>query len=296
MKKIFTKEVVIAIVTITVLIIFYVGLNYLKGINVFKPTNHYYVTMPNVAELQKSSPVYVDGFKVGLVSKIMYDYSTPDTEHILIELNLDKKMKIQTGSYAELKSSMTAGAYIDLILNKYVSAYYNVGDTLKGERYLGLMDKLSEETLPQVEAILPRLDSILMGIQNIVNHPALSRSLTNIETITADLQRSSNQLNQMLSKDIPIIMADLKSTSSNFNDISKNIKSIDFDGTVNTIESAVQNLDKLTQQVNSADNSLGLLLNDASLYNNLDSTARNAADLLKDIKENPKNYVHFSVF
>jgi ABC-type transport system involved in resistance to organic solvents, periplasmic component len=303
MKKVFSKEVIIGLISVVSLLILYVGLNYLKGINLFKPSNHYYVLMPNVTDLQNSSPIYVDGFKVGVVSAIRYDFSSPKTDHILVEMSLDKKMRLQTGSYVELKSSLTAGAYLDLVLNKYVSSYCHIGDTLAGIKNPGLMDKLADEMLPQVENILPRLDSILMGIQHIVTHPALNQSLTHIDALTADLRKSSAQLNSLLSNDVPVIMADLKAVSSNFNEVSENIRQIDFDKTVSTVEttvqsinSAVESLEEITRQANSSDNSLGLLLNDTSLYNYLDSTARNAAELLKDLKENPKKYVHFSVF
>jgi phospholipid/cholesterol/gamma-HCH transport system substrate-binding protein len=293
--KIFSKEAIIGLVTLVSLFILYFGINYLKGINLFKPTNHYYVLMPNVSDLQTSSPVYVEGFKVGIVNKIEFGFDNSTTT-IVVLISLDEKMKIPTGSYFELKSGLTSGAYLNLVVNKYVNAHYQIGDTIKGSTEFGLMDRVSSQLLPQVENILPRLDSILAGIQILVNHPALSQSFEHIEATTASLQKSSIQLNSLLSKDIPVITGNLKEISSNFVEISSDLKKIDLNTTLLKVEQAIENIDRMSQQMNNSNNSLGLLLNDRSLYDHLDATAKNAADLLKDIKERPKNYVRFSLF
>jgi len=296
MKKVFSKEVIIGLVTLISLFILYSGINYLRGINILKPTNHYYVLMPNVTELQPSSPIYIDGFKVGIVNAIDFEFNNYTPERLVVQISLDKNVKIQAGSYVELKSGLTTGAYLNLVLNKYVSSFCQIGDTIEGVSNPGLMDKMSEDILPQVENILPRLDSILIGIQTIVNHPSLSQSLVNIEATTASLQRSSNQLNALLAKDIPVIVENLKLVSSDFTSVSSELKGLDINETLSSVDKAIKNIDQMTMQLNNTDNSLGLLLNDQSLYNNLDSTAKNAADLLKDIKEQPKRYVRFSIF
>ena len=294
MKKLFTKEVRIGIITAISLGVLYAGLNYLKGIHVFKPANHYYVSMPDVSELQLSSPVYVDGFKVGIVNNIHFNYY--QHENVVVEIGLDKNMRIPVGSYAELKTSLTSGAFLSLKLNTYVSNYIAVGDTITGKSELGIMDQLSTELMPQIINILPRLDSILLGIQLLVNHPALSQSFNHIEATTAGLQKSSAQLNVLLSKEVPVILSNLDKVASDFTIVSTNLKEVDFQETVATLEQAIKNIDRMTQQLNDSNNSLGLLLNDRALYEHLDSAARNASDLLLDLKQNPKRYVNVSVF
>jgi phospholipid/cholesterol/gamma-HCH transport system substrate-binding protein len=294
MKKYFTKEISIGIITIVSLALLYFGLNYLKGMNIFKPSNHYYVRLPNVNELQNSSPVYVNGFRVGIVNEINYNYQS--NEKIIVQISLDKKMKVENGSYVELKSGLTSGAYLDLVLNKYVSSYCQVGDTIDGVTSVGLMDKISSEILPDIEKILPRLDSILMGVQRLVNHPALSQSLEQISATTAHLEKSTLQLNQLLSKDIPPILSNLTQTTSNFVAVSDRFKQLDLNSTLGKLDTAILDINQLTKQLNSTNNSMGLLLNDNSLYKYLDSTAINASRLLLDFKQNPKRYVHFSLF
>ena len=294
MKKYFTKEVIIAFVTLVSLGLLYFGLNYLKGTNIFKPTNIYYVRMPDVSDLQKSCPVYVSGFKVGIVSDISYDYGTQ--KNIIVQISLDKKMKVETDSHVEIKSGLTSGAYLDMILNKYVSTYYQVGDTIDGVSEKGIMDKVSTDLLPQIEAILPRLDSILIGIQYLVNSPALSQSLNQIAATTANLESSTRQLNAIMANDISPVMTNLKQVSSDFTVLSSQFKQMDLNATMLSVNKTLQNLEQMSTQLNSKDNSLGLLLNDRSIYDHLDSTLVNASNLLFDLKLNPKRYVHFSVF
>jgi len=295
-KLLFTKEVRIAVITLIGMCVLYAGLNYLKGINVFKAANHYYVSMSDVSGLQVSSPVYVDGFKVGIVRSIQFNFNDPGI--VLVQISLDKNMKVPVGSYAELKSGLTSGAYINLKLNTYVSTYLAVGGTISGKAELGLMDQLSSELVPQIANLLPRLDSILLGIQILINHPTstLNQSLNHIETATADLQQSSKQLNTLLAKDVPVILSNLNKITSDFSIVSDNLKEVDIQGTTATLDQTVKNIDRITQQLNDSTNSLGLLLNDRALYEHLDSTARNASDLLLDLRQNPKRYVHFSLF
>jgi phospholipid/cholesterol/gamma-HCH transport system substrate-binding protein len=294
MKKYFSKEILIAIITIFSLGLLFFGLNYLKGANIFKPANLYYVRMPNVSDLQNSSPVYVEGFKVGIVSSIDYDYTNRGS--IIVQISLDKKMKIETGSHFEIKSGLTSGGYLNLILNKYVSDFYQVGDTIDGVSEKGIMDKVTQNMLPQVEAILPRLDSILQGIQYIINHPALTQSLEHISATTANLQKTSTQLNLLLSQDVQPTLANLKQVSSDFTTVSAQFKQMDLNTTLRRIDNTAASLDKMAAQFNRKDNSLGLLLNDRVMYDHLDTVFVNASNLLIDMKLNPRRYLQFSVF
>ena len=127
-------------------------------------------------------------------------------------------------------------------------------------------------------------------------HPALAQSLNHIEKTTSNLEVSTRQLNQMLSKDVPGIVNNLKTMTDNFSEVSANLKELDLATTVNSINATLANLKLTTDKLNSTDNSIGLLLNDKGLYDNLNSTMDNASKLLLDLRENPKRYVHFSVF
>ncbi|MEG1543645.1 MAG: MlaD family protein [Tannerellaceae bacterium] len=294
MKNLFTKEAKIGLVTIVSLALLYFGINYLKGINLFQPANHYYVAFNNVKDVTISSPVFVEGFKVGLVRSINYDYDAIDK--ITVEISLEKEMKINKGSYITIVKSLLSGAELHIRLNKYVDDYMITGDTIEGRMGEDMMEAVQDKILPGVESILPRIDSLLCSLQAIVSHPSLAQSLTHIERTTSNLEASTRQLNRLLIKDVPGIVSDLQIITTNFADISTGLKTLDLATTVNTMNATLSNLKMTTEKLNSTDNSMGLLLNDKTLYNNLNSTADNASKLLFDLKQNPKRYVHFSVF
>ncbi len=293
MKK-FSKEVKIGITTILSLVLLYIGINYLKGINLFKPANYYYVSCNNVKDITISSPVFVEGFKIGLVRSIEYDYSSVDK--ITLEISLDKGMKINKGSYISIESTLLSGAELHLKLNKYVSEYYKPGDVLEGRLKGGMLTSVEDQILPQVVDIMPKIDSILTGLQVLINNPSLSQSLTNLEGTTKQLELSSKQLNTLLSRDVPDIASNLKTTSSNLSTFSENLNKLDLDQSINSLNATLGNINTMTLKLNSKDNSLGLLLNDTLLYRNLVFTLDNASGLLLDLKQHPKRYVNFSLF
>ncbi|MCI6522684.1 MAG: MlaD family protein [Parabacteroides sp.] len=294
MKTVFTKEAKIGLVSIVCLALLYIGINYLKGVNLFKPVNHYYVAFSNVKGVTVSSPVFVEGFKVGLVREITYDYDT--TGKISVLVSLEDKMRINKGSYITVVNSFLGGAELHIHLNTFVDDYFHSGDTIEGRMEADMMTSVQENLLPGIEQMMPKLDSILGGLQTLVNHPALTQSLTHIEQTTASLEHSSRRLDQMLAKDVPVIMENIKGITANFELVSGQLKDLDLVETMQTVNATLANLKLTTDKLNSADNSLGLLLNDRQLYDNLNGTMENASLLLLDLREHPKRYVHFSLF
>ena len=294
MKRRFTKEAQIGLVTIISLVLLYIGFNYLKGVNIFKPSNYFYVAFDNVKDITISTPVYVDGFKVGLVRSLQYDYNSKDK--ILVEISLEEKMKINKGSYVEAVKTLLSGAELHLRLNKYVDDYYKSGATLEGRLGPDMLNSLEANVMPKLAEILPRIDSLLVSLNTLVNHPSINQSLLNIEQTTAGLQASAGKLNRLLDQDVPVILTDLRNTTSNISSISTRIDQIDLGQSFALLDATLKNLKITTEQLNSTDNSLGLLLNDRELYYNLNKTAESASDFLIDLKKNPKKYVHFSLF
>jgi len=294
MKGLFTKEAKIGIVTIVSLVLLYIGINYLKGINLFKPVNHYYVACTNVKGVTISTPVFVEGFKVGLVREIKYDYQT--TNKITIEISLDDDMRINKGSYVTLVNTFLSGGEMHIHLNKYTSQYIKPGDVLEGRSAEDMMSSVSDNILPQVEQLLPKIDSILTGLQSLVSNQAIGQSLNNLQATTSNLASTSRQLNLMMGHDVPVILGNLKTISGNMSEVSTNLTKLDFANTLNKVNRTLDNIQQMTERLNSKDNSLGLLLNDRALYDNLNVTTQNASNLLLDLKEHPKRYIHISVF
>ena len=297
MKIKFTKEMMIGVVSIIGLTFLYIGVNYLKGINLFRPINHYYVTCSNVSEVTVSTPVYVGGFKVGLVRDLIYDYR--DNGNITIEINLEKSMRINKGSYVTIERTFLSGAQLHIHLNNYVSDFLSPGATIEGRMTDDLMGAVQAKLLPQMIDLLPKLDSILNGLNVLVNNPALSYTLDYLNQTTANLEVSSRKLNLLLGgleSDVPVITSNLITTTNNFVGLSDELNKLNLTQSVQSLNATLDQLQLTTTKLNSKDNSLGLLMNDTLLYNNLNHTVKSASDLLIDLKMNPKRYVRFSLF
>lgn len=291
--KFFTKEVKIGLTGIAAVALLVYGINFLKGINLFKSNSSYYVEFENISGLVPSSPVYANGFNVGIVRNIAYNYQKPG--HITVEVDLNPQMQIPEGSYAELESEMLGTIKMNLMLNPTTNRMLQPGDTLSGRANNGLMGEAAG-LIPKFEALLPKLDSIMGSLNTLLADPALTNTLHNAESITANLKVTTGELNKLLKNDLPVITGNLNTISTNVAAITNNLKEVDYATTIARINGVLDNVKLFTDKLNRTDNSLGLLLNDRSLYDHLDQTAGNAASLLEDLKEHPKRYVHFSIF
>ena len=291
--KYITKEVRIGIAGIIALCVLVYGINYLKGINMFKPSSYFYVKFKNVNGLAKSSPVFADGVRVGIVRDIYYDYN--QAENVVVEVELDTELRIPKGSSAELTSELMGGVRMDILLANNPREKYAIGDTIPGKLNNGMMESVAA-LMPQIEQMLPKLDSIMTSLNTILGDQSIPATLHSVEKMSANLEVTSGQLKVLMGRDIPQLTGKLNTLGDNFISISDNLKKIDYANTFNEIEQTLANVKIVTEKLNSKDNTVGLLLNDPQLYNNLNATTANAASLLEDLKEHPKRYVHFSLF
>lgn len=291
--KYITKEVKIGAAAIAALCILVYGINYLKGIDLFEPTSYYYVKFQNVNGLTKSSPVFADGFRVGIVRDLHYDYGHP--ENVLVEIEVEPDLRIPKGSSAELVSDMLGGIKMSLLLANNLRERYEVGDTIPGGLSNDLMGKAAS-MLPQVEQMLPKLDSILSSLNALLASPAIPATLSNMQQMTAHLAASTQRIEALMDKDVPQLAGKLNAIGDNFAIISDNLKQVDYAAAMQRVDSTLASVKMITDKLGQAGSTVGLLLNDPSLYNNLDATAANAASLLEDLRLHPKRYVHFSLF
>ena len=282
------KEVKIGIIGIIAITMLILGTNYLKGVSMFKPSSYYYVEYTDINGLATSSPVYASGYKVGLVRDIQYNHANPG--HVVVAVELDRGMRIPKESIGELVTDMLGTVKMNLKLNLGNKEYAQPGDTLPGIVNNGLMG-VAEGIMPQVEKLMPKMDSILHSLNLLLANPAIHATLQNTERLTSNLEITTRQLNKMMQNEIPQI-----TSTDNFATISENLKTIDYATTFSKIDSTLYNVQLLTNKLNRKDNTVGLLLNDPTLYNNLSTTTANAASLLEDLQAHPKRYVHFSIF
>ena len=257
--KYITKEVRIGIAGIIALCILVYGINYLKGINMFKPSSYFYVKFQNVNGLAKSSPVFADGVRVGIVRDIYYDYN--QAENVIVEVELDTELRIPKGSSAELVSELMGGVRMNILLANNPREKYAVGDTIPGKLNNGMMESVAA-LMPQIEQMLPKLDSIMISLNNILNNQSIPATLHSVEKTAANLEVASGQLKVLMGRDIPQLTGKLNTIGDNFITISGNLKEIDYAATFKEIEQTLANVKMVTEKLNSKDNTVGLLLNE----------------------------------
>lgn len=295
MSKI-TKEVKIGIAFIVALFLVYFGINFLKGINIFTPANSYVVVFDNVAGMLHADPITVNGMKIGQVHGMELDPT--GANRVYVNVQMEKGVKIPKGSKLSLDAAMLGGTTLLLERNANATEFYTPGDTLIGDRKSGMMDVVAN-VMPKVEGLIPKLDSIMTGINKLVNDSSLTASLKNVNTITGEFAKSSREINKLLvslNKDLPTITENLASTTSNFEELSQQAKGIDLVATFSKVDSTMANVQHLSSKLTSKDSSIGLLLNDRQLYDSLNVTLGNASMLMKDVKENPSKYINVKVF
>ena len=294
--KFFTKEVKIALTAIVGIVVLFYGLQFLKGLNVFSTDITYYVAFDDVSGLSPSSPVYANGYRVGVVKSLNYDYNPQGK--IVAELDLNKNMRVPRGSHAELASDLLGNIKINLVLSEDPINMIGHGDTIPGEMEMGMMTKVSK-MLPAIEHMMPKLDSIITSLNTLLADPALRNTLHNVEGMTGNLNATSAELKSLsasLNREVPGMMNKANGVLDNTQQLTGNLAAIDVEGMVAKVNQTLANVEQMTQKLNSNEGTLGMLMRDATLYNNLSSTAASADSLLIDFKAHPKRYVHFSVF
>lgn len=300
MKQIFRKEVMIGLLVIVALVLLYFGINFLKGVNIFKAANYYYASYNNVEGLAVSAPVTLNGYKIGLVRSINYDYDRPG--NVVVEMSVDKSLRLPKGSTASLGSDLLGTASIALKLGNPAEGMYAVGDTIPGKLNAGMMAALSENLLPAVNAIIPKVDTLLTSLNTLVADPALATSLKRLDGITAELNATLRSLNVATSQLGPVV-TNVKNITSNVDTITGDLtvmtgrlREAPIDSIADNIQATLANLNELTAQLNNRDSSVGKLLNDPALYDNLNATVASLDSLFVDIKRNPKRYISIKVF
>ncbi len=276
--------------------ILYYGISFLKGINLFRPSNSYMVVFDDVAGLTQATPVTLNGYPIGLVSSMELD--TKNGNRIITYLDMNKGVQLPKGSKMILDVSMLGSATIIVEESDNKTEFISPSDTIIGIRNKGMLDAAGG-MIPQIQNLMPKIDSILTGINVLVNNPALSQSLSDVNQITGDLAKTTKQLNVMmaaLNKDVPKITGNLSQASTDFATMSKQFNQIDLASTYKSVDATVKSLENLSAKMNSKEGSIGLLLNDRQLYDSIVNTMSNASLLLKDVKENPSRYINVKVF
>lgn len=308
------NEVKIALVAVVGLVVLFFGMQFLKGLDLFSSESPYVMKFSNISGLSASSPIYADGYRVGTVNAINYDYGKRGD--ISVDVSINKEMRIPRGTSAEIVSDMLGNVQVNLLLGDDVSNMLSPGDVIDGRINNGALGDM-QDMIPAVQRMLPKLDSIMASINTLLADPAVASSLHNVDEITANLKTSTRELNVLLAsvnKEFPVMahkadaMLDnangaisnangaLMNASRMMTTVGDKVEAIDIEGTMAKVDNTLANVQSLTDKIDRGEGTLGLMINDPSLYHNLNTTVRSADSLLVNLREHPKRYVHFSIF
>lgn len=298
MKKKFGKEFAIGLSVIIALVILFFGIDYLKGINLFRPANFYEVYYDNVAGLEVSAPVTVNGFKVGQVREVSIDYANPGKVKVVLALN--KNLKLREGTVAAIGSTLLSGAYIVLTPSQQ-GKILDIGSQLVPKESQDLMASLTDEMLPKVTGILPKVDSLLYNVNLLVSDPALAASIQRFDGITSNVYSATKGFDVTMgtiNRQLPFILNNagkasvgLDTIAVNLAYLSRDLRALPLQPTMENVERITANLDEFSRQLNNRNSTLGRLTNDPELYNQLQRVSADIDSLIIDIKKNPKRYI-----
>lgn len=288
-KTFFTKEVKIGLSFVVALAFLIWGINFLKGVNLFTPSNHYYLKYERVDGLVVSNGVFIKGYKVGQVRAIKYDFSQKESFIVDILMNQDIKLPKNTIAYL-FDESMLGGKGINLIFSEE-SEFHTSGDTLITDIEKGLMASLAD-IVPAIQSTINHADSLVVAANNLMNSNEIKNSLNNFESITTELHKTSRNLNKIIDNQFPPIINNVNSICSDLKSVTGQLSEIQYKDIIESLDSTIVNLEGFTNRLNSPDGTIGLLLNDKALYKDIDATVNTVNKLLIDFKDNPRHYLY----
>lgn len=307
-----TKVGALTAVAITLLVL---GFNFLKGKTLFSKSRTLYAKYDNVQGLDNSNPVMINGMQVGTVYSITSD---ENMKSIVVNMNITKNVNIPKNSIALIKPSLLGTTTVDIKLGDSPN-YLAKEDTIATVASPGVFNEAMQKIDPilyQVTRAVSSIDSVLANINHVIDPEAknnIQSTLAHLNQISANLIQSSASLNDLLNTQTGALAKTLNNlntftenlnknneklnnTISNIEKTSKNLSELDLQKTLNTLNSAVNDVKSVVNKINTNTGTLGLLMNDQRLYNNLAATGNKLNLLIDDIRTNPKRYISFSVF
>jgi phospholipid/cholesterol/gamma-HCH transport system substrate-binding protein len=306
----FSNEAKVGILVTVALAALLWGLNYLKGKDVFTSRNTYYAVYDNVDGLVKSNPVFMNGFRIGIVNAI--DFMPDKSGKLLVTLKIDRHVFVSKDAIAKIFNSDLIGTKAMRIDLGASLTPANDDDTLFSELESGLAQQLGKQVGPikdKTEHLIVSLDSVVQ-MMHVMFDPAtqnnlksgighLNNSLASIDHMVSD----DNGKLQLMISNINSITGNLKSNQQQINNILNNISKVsdslaaaNFAETIRKADEVLGQSQEMLTKINQGKGSLGKMVNDQQLYDNLTATSHDLDELMKDLKANPKRYVHFSVF
>lgn len=282
------------------------GFNYLKGTNLFEPPSRtFYTEYDNVQGLSKTSEVTINGLVVGQVTKISFSTDPLKKGNLLVQFNVSGDFEFSKKSIAKIYSASLMGGKSLAIIPNFDGPLAVSGDYLNGEIESDILSSFSDKINPlqsKIENVIVSADSLLVGLNEIMDKRArreIRMSITEINTTIDNIKNMSIALNNIIesnSQKLNKTMSNVEKASNNFAKVSDSLNTLELNKTMKKLQQTVDNFNSVVHKMGEGDGSVAMLLNDKQLYENLKNASKEMEELLKDVKENPKRFVHFSIF
>jgi phospholipid/cholesterol/gamma-HCH transport system substrate-binding protein len=297
------REIKVGVLAAVCLFLLFFGLNFLKGVNVFSPTNSYHGVFDNLHNLEEQAAVYICGHKVGQVDAIRYDFTRDSA--FTVDISINKDIALPQGTRMALVSDgLLGGMAIELQFPTVSDQQPAINDqqpiahgAILPTTYVpGLVESLQGELLAHIDLAVQGADSLIESLRMQVEGGHIKEALANVDRISGDLSVVSADLKKVMSDRMPSIINNADTAVANLNTVIADIKEADLKSTVARVDTAVENINALLADVRSQEGTVGQLLYNKSLYNHIDATVVSADSLITDLKAHPERYVHLSFF
>jgi len=289
MKK--GKELLLGGIFILAIILLYGGISFLKGHSIFSSNNTYYVCYHDVTGLSKSSPIYVNGVRIGIVKDINCDYNHP--ENIVVCVGINKKLRIPKKSNALLDTELLGTVNVILDLAPDEGDYYAPGDTLAGFTDTGIRSQLAQ-MMPQFAQLVPKVDSILTNVNLVMQDPSIPQAIHNAETLTSEARDVLSELSSTMHR-VSTLVGTYQGVGEKLDTLTERLNTLSdnqrVEALLSNLETTVKNIQDLSNKLTTGDGTAHKIITDPTLYDHLNNVCTEASALIEDIKKNPSRYI-----
>lgn len=298
-----SRELKTSIIVLGGILLFILGFTYLKSSSLFENGRTYYALYSNVSGLTVGTPVTINGFQVGKVKEIRFH---DNVGTLLVTLTVDSNFKFSSSSKAEIyDTGIIGGKSIRIVPDFSSTEMSKSGDTLTAAVQVGLTELVTQKLTPlqeKIELVMISADSVLTGIHQVLDTKTranLRAGIANLNETVSNFKQSSASLNTLLNENkqkLDETLGNVNNVTANLSKISDTLAQANLSKTMKSLESSIAGFDLVLKEIEQGNGSMGKLLKDEKLYNNLSDASNQLELLLQDMRLNPKRYVHFSLF